>query len=412
LPAAGAHNSNSSLGLHQADNTAKSTGDDVNSDTSTDLVSVKMEPEEGVPFDDDDVGDINEDVDLNEDYAANTTAGSGGGGAHSKDVSIFMETSYKARRRQKKMNFCAYCKLEFEKFIAYSNHMKDNHPEFYLVLDDDRYQCKSCSSVLKSFQNFSEHVKLFAGETECPVCKEAVVAGCELSRHRKLHLKEEERFCRFCNKTFASLSKSKFDKHLLKEHGVVTRKRKRSKKTQAENVGGGSETEDSNFGGDVNGEGNVDSNDGGVKTYYCPYCKLELEGAKAYSAHMQTTHSDQFMTKLDNSRYQCKYCDSILGKAGRLYEHMRMEVSEKVCDSCGEEMRSKCELSQHRRKHRLEKARWCAWCEKSFTKMRVGEFTRHAREHRKNGDEIKNGVDPGIGMDQVCSVCGKMYPSK
>jgi hypothetical protein len=250
-------------------------------------------------------------------------------------------------------------------------------------------------------------VRLQVGETECPVCKEAIFARCDFFRHRKLHLKEDERFCRFCNKTLLSLSKSEFDKHLTKEHSVVTKKRKRSKKMQAENVGG--KTKDLNLGGDVDGEGNVYSNDGGVKTYYCPYCKLELEGANAkYSTHMKT-HFDQITTEIDNNHFQCKYCQRILKNPKRLWEHIRLEVSEKVCAPCGKEMRFKCQLSQHRQKHRLEKKRWCAWCEKSYAKMSVVYFARHVREHRKNGDEIKNGVDPGIGMDQVCSVCGKMF---
>jgi KRAB domain-containing zinc finger protein len=278
---------------------------------------------------------------------------------------------------------CPHCTGLFERGKEHEMHMKQ-HIDMFTVGEDGSHLCNFCQTLTKNFKNFCKHAGLKACESVCTVCKESVATKCELTTHLQKHNKERlkklrQKYCEVCNETMEHLDTIKFSEH-LKEH------KKEEERRRLENEDGKA------------------MRDWKTKNFLCPLCKQLFLGSVIMS-HMKT-HSELLAVD-QKERYKCTYCPATFKEISYLYEHLRTPEGKNFCVTCNKHLNSRCEVSAHKRRHKLEKENFCEWCGIALTELSALQFAEHRREHEAKGEEKKR--KRSVDVRAVCSICGKGY---
>lgn len=254
----------------------------------------------------------------------------------------------KSLQKPKKNSQDVYCSVCNKYVDVFKTHVTQTH---CTRLDDGRFQCKLCESILKD--NYSVHFsqihRQFERPEKCPHCPFQTINyepfRKHMMDHKRLEIHGQKQFiCHFCNATYNLKTGLRF--HIFNKH---------------------------------------------TNSQVCKFCNKIFDEPKEFYHHVEKEKSKRNQKKL-----MCDICGFQTSHYTYIKDHVKRvhgEVTDAVaCDICGKVCKSMLNMQDHKRNVHGEKNEICPQCGRKF---RTPAFLR---EHIKITHSIEI---------VSCTICSK-----
>ncbi|XP_058832121.1 transcription factor grauzone-like [Topomyia yanbarensis] len=240
--------------------------------------------------------------------------------------------------------------------------------------------CESCPESFDSFYRLQRHTRKIhnaRGSIKC--CNRVFYKKCKILAHINSHLNPRQFHCDICNKNYN-------DRYYLNLHQLRTH------------------------------------NNGKEKAFKCDKCAQAFHKKYLLKAHLST-----------HIQMECSICHKILASASTLRSHMinmHGEDTKLICDSCGQEFRTKLAMERHIKRHMgidpIERVQ-CDICSKWVNgkpNLKIHIKTVHSEEKQTVSCDLCQQIYPNMRALSThkrrvhveerfeCEFCGKKFKRK
>ena len=127
------------------------------------------------------------------------------------------------------------------------------------------------------------------------------------------------------------------------------------------------------------------------RLFCCPHCNQIFMNSEQHKMHV----SSHFYTVGEDGTHTCHFCGHSFAREILLRQHRRVPKEKRICQKCGFQFSSRCQIQRHLQVHRQEEKQKCKECEESFVGLSKLEIRQHMKAHKLPKPSA------------LCPICGK-----